>query len=388
MSRALRRTLAVIGLAAGVVSLVWHYSRPEPTAVTLATVERGTVNSTVANTRAGTVNACRRARITPAASGQVAQLLVHEGDRVNKGDLLLELWNEDLAAELTLSQRDARAAKARVEEACVRAENAQREAQREGALYQKGLVSSDASERAATDAAALAAACEATRGNAGVADARVAVARAALERTRLRAPFNGTVAEVTGEVGEFVTPSPPGIPTPPAIDLVDTDCLYVTAPIDEVDAPAIRPGMPAQITLDAFPGRSFAGHVRRVAPYVLDREKQARTVDVEIDFDNPGELRNLLPGYSADVEIILESHLDALRVPTQAVLEGNRVLLWPPATGVLEQRDFVPGLSNWNWTEVTSGLQAGERIVTSVEREGVQAGVQVVPDPAAQGKTQ
>jgi hypothetical protein len=47
---------------------------------------------------------------------------------------------------------------------------------------------------------------------------------------------------VTGEVGEFTTPSPPGIPTPPAVDLIDDSCLYVSAPMDEVDAPRLKTG--------------------------------------------------------------------------------------------------------------------------------------------------
>ena len=77
-------------------------------------------------------------------------------------------------------------------------------------------------------------------------------ARAALDKTRLTAPFGGTVAEINGELGEFVTPSPIGVPTPPAVDLIDTTSLYVSAPIDEVDAPDIRADMAAHISLDAF----------------------------------------------------------------------------------------------------------------------------------------
>ena len=73
-------------------------------------------------------------------------------------------------------------------------------------------------------------------------------------RTVLVAPFDGTVAKIVGEVGEYSTPSPPGVPTPPAIDLIDESCLYVTAPMDEVDAPKMRAGQPVRITLDALPG--------------------------------------------------------------------------------------------------------------------------------------
>ena len=128
----------------------------------------------------------------------------------------------------------------------------------------------------------------------------------ASQRTVLVAPFDGTVAKIVGEVGEYSTPSPPGVAMPPAIDLIDESCLYVKAPMDEVDAPKIAVGQPVRITLDALPGRSFAGKVRRIAPYVTAVEKQARTVEIEVDFDDPQSAGRLLVGYSADVEVILD----------------------------------------------------------------------------------
>jgi HlyD family secretion protein len=203
------------------------------------------------------------------------------------------------------------------------------------------------------------------------------VAEAALARTRLMAPFAGTVAEVNGELGEFVTPSPVGIPTPPAIDLIDTSCLYVLAPIDEVDAPEIRAGMPARILLDAFGKEHFEGAVRRVAPYVLDREQQARTVDVEVDFLDAGEERNLLPGYSADIEVILERHDDTLRIPSETLLEGLRVYVYDPDSRTIQSVQLEIGLSNWQHTEVRSGLREGQRIVRSLGREGLEDGARV-----------
>jgi len=207
------------------------------------------------------------------------------------------------------------------------------------------------------------------------------VARAERDRTLLRAPFDGVVAEVNGELGEFITPSPPGIPTLPAVDLIDDSCLYVSAPIDEVDAPAIRVGMPVSVSLDAFPGRRGAGQVRRIAPYVLDREKQSRTVEVEVDLNRPEDLEGLLAGYSADVEIVRETREGVRRIPSAALLEGSKVLVLREADGRLESRAVETGLSNWEYTEVRAGLEAGERVVTSVGREGVKAGVRAVPEP-------
>jgi HlyD family secretion protein len=356
-----------------IAALVVWFGRPQPVAVMVRTVDRGLVQNTIANTRAGTIKACNRAGISPSTGGQIASLPVQVGDRVEAGQRLLELWNADLQAQVALAGSEARASAALARQACVLAEVAARDAARLQTLREKGLTTEEDADKADGNARGQAAACDAARANTDVSRARLDVARASLERTRLSAPFAGIVAEINGEVGEFVTPSPVGIPTPPAIDLVDINCLYASAPIDEVDAPGIRVGMPAKISLDAFPGTPFDGRVRRVAPYVRDVEKQARTVDVEVDFADPADTHRMLPGYSADIEVIIEQREKVVRVPTEGILEGNRVLVLG-ADGRLAQRTVETGLSNWVYTEVERGLDPGERIVVSVDRDGVEDG--------------
>ncbi len=373
-------SLAALGVVLGGV---FYMTRSESVAVVVQEVGYGPVQSTVANTRAGTVNACRRARISPAAGGQVARVAVREGVRVKAEQVLLELWNEDVEAQLDLARQESIAAQARAEDVCVRAEDAAREARRLGQLHERGLASDERRDQANTEAKAKDAACRAARANLLVSEAQIAVSRASIDKTILRAPFDGIVAEVYPEVGEYMTPSPPGIATPPAVDLIDDSCVYVTAPIDEVDAAAIRTGMAAVITLDALRDRSFRGKVRRIAPYVVDVLKQARTVDVEVVFDDAEETKQLLIGYSADTEIILERKPRVLRVPSEAVLEGNRVLLLDPAREELTERTFQPGLFNWRFTEVESGLDEGDLLVTSLEREGVENGARAVRDSAS-----
>ncbi len=375
--------MTIVLAAALVAAAVWYWTRPQPVPVVLQKIDRGRVEASVANTRAGTVEACERAKMAPPTGGQVASIAVREGDRVRARQVLLSLWNEDRKAEVKLAESELVASRAKTEEACALAESAAREAQRLLKLQKSRLVAEDQIDKAMSDAEARKAACRAGRATEQQSLARIDVARAALERTILRAPFAGVVAEVNAKLGEYVTPSPPGIPTLPAIDLVGEQCLYVSAPIDEVDAPAIRPGQPTRITLDAFAGRDFKGGVRRVAPYVLDLEKQARTVEVEATFTDPAETANLLPGYSADIEVILDAREDVLRVPTEAVLEGYRVLAYQADTQRLEERRFKPGLANWKYTEVLEGLREGERIVVSVEREGVAAGARVIPEAQA-----
>jgi HlyD family secretion protein len=337
------------------------------------------VAATVTNTRAGTVDACRRAGLSPAMGGQIARLPVKDGEYVEQRELLLELWNEDLRAELELAERDAVAARSRAREACVVADVAAREAERLMALHDQGLVSDEAADKAVGQAESTAAACSAARDATRVNEARIDVTNAQLERTRLRAPFAGVIAEINGELGEFVTPSPVGIPTPPTVDLIDSSCLYISAPIDEVDAPLISVGQPARISLDAFPDRVFPGHVRRIAPYVLDIERQARTVEIEAEIaDSSNE--GLLPGYSADVEIVLSSKTEALRIPSSAVLPDGSIYVLDPDTGVIESRSIERGISNWEYTEVVRGLSAGERVVGSIDREGVRDGALARPE--------
>ncbi len=372
MKRAFRWLLLLVTVASA--TAVWRFTRPEPVTVSLYRVTRGPVASTVANTRVGTVKACRRSNVAPATGGQVARLNVAEGSRVKKDQILLEIWNDDLRAQLALAEAELIAAKARAKEACLLAEGAEREARRQAGLQRRRLVAEETADTAETNARSKRAAYEAAQSSIEVSRARVAVAQSTLRRTIIRAPFTGVVAELNAELGEFITPSPTGIATLPPIDLLDLSCRYVSAPIDEVDTAAIRTDMQAFVSLDAFPKQCWRGSVRRIAPYVLEREKQARTVEVEVEITDPLALQDLLPGYSADIEVVIEARDQVLRVPSEAVLEGSRVLVFDETAGRLEERVFDAGLSNWEYTEVRAGLAEGEQIVVSLGQEGVKAG--------------
>lgn len=378
MNRRYIRWIVLVLIIAVAAVIIWHFTRPDPVEVLLKPVDRGIVERTVANTRAGTVEACRRAKLSPSIGGQIAKLPIREGDKVTGGDLLLEIWNKDLVAQVRLVESEAEAAKARARAALLKAEVAQREANRLVKLRHTGAASEEQTDKAVTDAKALKADYEAAKATALMSESRVGVAKANLDRTRLIAPFNGVIAEINGELSEYVTPSPTGIPTPPVVDLIDNTCFYVTAPIDEVDVPNITPGMPARISLDAFGDRRFAGKVLRIAPYVLDREKQARTVDVEVQFTIPEDIRQLLAGYSADVEIILDVRENTLRIPTEAVLEGNRVFVYLSEDKKIKERTFKGGISNWYYTEVISGLKPNELVVVNVDRAGMKDGAAAV----------
>ena len=343
-----------------VVSSFFYNGSEEAIKVLAVKPEIKMVEQTVSNTRAGTIDACRRSKMSPAMGGQIATLAVEEGDMVEKDQILLELWNKETKARVKAAERSA-------DQTCIISAKAQRDADRSNELFSKGLASEEAKEAAVTNAESGLAACNAAK-------AQVEVTKASLERTQLIAPFGGIVAEIEGELGEYVTPSPVGVATKPTLDLIDNTCIYIKAPIDEIDAPEVVAGLKSRITMDAFGQKEFPATVRRVAPYVLDLEKQARTVEIEAVFDNPQEF--LLPGYSADITIIVDTSEETLSIPSQAVMGGNSVYLIN-SDGTISEKEIEVGLSNWQVTEVLGGLSVDDQIVLSIDRKGLEDGVKV-----------
>ena len=385
MSSTLIRRLLLALLVLGLLGAgIWWAKRPKPVAVLVTTIDQGRVESSIANTRAGTVEACMRTKLSATMGGRIEVLAVKEGDKVKKGQLLMKLWNDDQQAQSSLAMAQVETARKRVVEACTVAASAERESERQTSLFKQGFISGSRDEQARSEAQARRAGCDAAKADVAQTQARVNATRVEQNRTVLYAPFAGTVAKIVGEVGEYSTPSPPGVPTPPAIDLIDDTCLYVRAPMDEVDAPKISAGQTVRISFDALPKQSFPGKVKRVAPYVSAVEKQARTVDIEATLDIAADKAapRLLVGYSADVEVVLALRESVVRVPTSALQEGGRVLL-AGADGTLQERKLKTGLANWEFTEVLEGLAAGDKVVTSLEREGVKPGASYTVDDKA-----
>lgn len=370
-----RLALLAAGLAAVWVLRATVFAAA-PLEVEVIAAERGRVEETVTNSRAGTVTARRRAKLSPEVGGEVLRLPYREGDAVAAGEVLLELDSRSQQARLVLSEREHEAATAERRRACLAADRARRELDRFSRLAADRIVSEDLLDRAETTHAETEAACAAARAQEARARAAVVLAQTEVDKTVVRAPFDGVVAEVSIEVGEWTTPSPPALPVPPVIDVLDPGSIYVSAPMDEVDSARIRPGQPARVTVDSHRDRELDGRVVRVAPYVLDLQEQNRTVEIEVDLDDRDLSARLLPGTSADVEIILAAEEDVLRAPTSALIEGRVVLVL--ADGVLVERAVVTGSRNWNFTEIESGLAEGDLVVTSLDREEIRAGAEAV----------
>jgi len=371
-----RRAASRLAIVALILGLGWlaraTVFAPDPVPVRTVAVERGRVEETVTNSRAGTVKARRRARLAPETGGRVLSLPHRRGSSVHEGDVLLRLADAVQGARLQLAEDERDAAAAQVDQACLAAERAVRERSRTRELASQGIVSPDQIDAVDSQARTAEAACRAARAAAERAASAVVLAQAELRQTVLVAPFDGIVADTFIEEGEWTTPSPPAIPIPPALDLIDPRSIYVSAPMDEVDSARVRVGQTARVTIDSHPGRTFAAHVVQVAPYVEDQLEQNRTVEIELELDDPSLALALLPGTSADAEVVLSGRDGVLRLPTSALLEGGKALVLEKDR--LVERTLQLGLRNWDFTELQGGLPLGARVVVSLDRPEVMAG--------------
>lgn len=374
-SRGIRRLVLGILLLLVGVGIYARFLRPPVAEVMVYTVQTGLVEETVTNARSGTLRSRRRAVLAPEVAGQVATLHVREGQRVAPGEILLELEDAAARAALHLAQRALEVAQAAAREACIAADLALRERTRQEDLFRKGLASQAVRDRAVNEARVAQARCEAAQAEARRAEAAVEQAQVHLEQTRLRAPFGGMVTRLDVDVGEWIGPGMGSTPGGGVVELMDPDHLYVEAPIDEVDAGRLRPGLPVRVTLATHPDQVFSGTLVRIAPYVEAIRGESRTVQVEVGLDPlPSEVL-LLPGTTADVEIVLDAREQVPRIPTFAVMEGDQVLV--VEGGTLVARKIQIGLRNWNYVEVREGLRPGEKIAVNLEQSGVRAGVRV-----------
>ncbi len=205
-------------------------------------------------------------------------------------------------------------------------------------------------------------------------EAAVESARVILEKYSIPAPFTGVISDILVEVGETTSM----LGALPLFELLDLAHLYGIAKVDEVDLSRVRPGLAVRLTLDALPRHPIMGEVLRIAPFVSEVEEHNRTGEIEIGLPAIDNGTALVPGMSTTVEVIVAKKERALRIPTAALLPDKRVFV--VEKGRAAERKLAVGLSNWEHTEVVSGLSDGDVVILSVEKKELVAGVRVSPE--------
>jgi RND family efflux transporter MFP subunit len=304
-------------LALAVTGLVWW--RALPPAVTIALATTGPAIEAVYAT--GSVEPVRWARVGPVLRGRVVAVLVEEGERVAPGQVMARL--------------DDREARARVDEAEVRAAQAAEDLARVRPLVASGVVSRAEFDRRESEARAARAVAE-------------AVARR-LDDYLVRAPATGVVLRRDAEVGEVVD-------TTAALFWVgETLPLRVTAEVDEEDIARVAVGQRAVLRADAFPGRVMEAEVAQITP-MGDTTRKSYRVRLALPEDTP-----LRIGMTVEANIVLREDPEAVLVPPRAIAEGGRVFVVEQE--IARARRVEPGVQGPRAIEIRRGLAAGEAVV-------------------------
>jgi HlyD family secretion protein len=369
--RMIRGWLLVLLVVAGTIAAIQYFLlRPVPVEVRVYRVQKGLVEETVSSTKAGSVRSRRVAEISVEAPGTIVEIHAREGAEVKKGAPLVSLDRRDAAAATEVAKKELASAEAAVAEAQARWADAVRERDRV-----RELIKTESAPRAQVDQAetlekVTAAALSAAKARVELQKSIVERAELALAKCDIFAPFDGVVATLASEVGEWA------VPGRMVMRIIDPKELYVRAELDEVDIGQIRTGLEARVTLDPYKDRKLKGEITRISPFVSEIHEQNRTVVVEIELELSVNGIHLKHGLSADVEVILQRRPEALRIPTLALLQGGKVLV-VGAERLAETRPVKIGLKNWEFAEVLEGLAPGDSVIVSLESESVKEGVQV-----------
>lgn len=301
--------------------------------------------------------------------GKVKAKHVRQGDKVKAGDVLLEIDPADQNASIATALSQAAAARARTMTAKATLAEINQQAKRAQSLANEGIGPKGAADDLNARVASLTQQVAAAEAEAKAADALVAALRVNLANFTIIAPISGTVVNKPPDVGEFVGPQPAGV----AIDMggvqiADFSTLMVETDVPEQRLSQVKLGGPAEIVLDAFPGKRFRGRAQEITPTV-NRTKATVTVKVAFVDENEG----VLPEMSARVSFLSgELDKEAMKAPPKTIVPGSAIVelngskvVYRLESGVVRVNPVTLGPAFGNGFEVESGVTSGTRIVNN-----------------------
>lgn len=283
-----------------------------------AGVERRSLEVIVGS--AGVVEPLASVEVKSKASGEVLELKVETGDNVNAGDLMVRIDPRTVQNRLDQAEAELKAALSR-------RSISESQMQRAERLVKQGTLTETDFEQAALELA---------NAEAQVVSANVAVenARIAVDDTDIRAPVNGTIIEKPVEKGQVISsPTQDFGGGTLLLKMADLSAVQVRALIDETDIGKVRAGMPARVTVAAYPNQPFDGDVVKIEPQAVV-DQNVTMFAVIISIQNPDGL--LLPGMNAEVDVSIASRRDVLTIPVMALRTERDVSATAGILGISE----------------------------------------------------
>lgn len=323
----------------------------------------------------GYVVADTKAAVGSKTTGRLEWLGVREGSAVKAGEIIARMDNADIRAQLAQREADVESARARVRQAEAEQVDADFNFQRQQDLKAQGFVAQSAVDAARNRAQQARATIAAQQAAVRASQAAVREVRVALDNTVIRAPFAGVVLTKQADVGDVVSPLSASANSKAAVvTLADLSTLEIEADVSETSLAKAHVDQPVEIQLDALPGLRLAGSVSRIVPTV---DRSRATVKFKVRFDEKDP--RVLPDMSAKVAF-LERALKAEELSPRlavnpAALVNGQVFVF--RDGIAHAQTVATGNKLGDLIEVKSGLQTGD-IVILKPPANLQDGAKVV----------
>jgi HlyD family secretion protein len=376
-----KKSLLIVAAVAVVAAGAFVAARrgPKPTPVETATVGREDIQAKV--TANGKVQAQKKVDISATIPGQITRLAVREGDRVAKGQFLLQIDAVNPRASARSSEFSMQALTQDQQSAHANLEQARADLRRAEENFAARIIPEAEIQRARTAVATAQAAVQATARRVEQARATMEGARDTLAKTTVRSPIDGVVTAKRVEEGEVAVIGIQNSPGTVLLTISDMSVVETELDVDETSVPSVKPGQEARIRIDAYPNRTFKGVVTEVggSPILPAAGAASNAIKFRVKVqikDPPPDIR---PGLSVQADILTGFRPQALVVPIQALVIRDRerkpgdaatgtprdeegVFLMEGSTAAF--RPIQTGLLGELSLEVVSGLKGGETLIT------------------------
>jgi HlyD family secretion protein len=412
-------TLAVLIIGAGVVAANLYYKQEKGVTVTVEAIKARDLEAVVS--ASGKIQPKRLVNISADTSGRVVDLAVNEGDRIKKGQFLLQIDPKSLRTRVDSGTASLQAAEASldqqrqsVETAKVQLEQIKKNLARQRDLWNQQLTTREALEKAENDVKSAESSLQEREKQVGSQAARISQEKAGLEsarydlsKVRIESPIDGIVTRRNIQEGETAVIGTMNNAGTVLLTLADMSVIQAEVEVDETNIPNVSLGQIAKITIDALPDRSFKGHVSEIGNSPIQATgasagtRQATNFKVVVVVDE--QIPDVRPGFTctADITTATRASVTAVPIPAVAVREliynekgdivrperkGPRRRTTEPSPAATELppgqtrketegvfvvknniAEFMPiklGISGDKYFEVLNGLHAGDQVLT------------------------
>ncbi|HEX9967822.1 MAG TPA: efflux RND transporter periplasmic adaptor subunit [Solirubrobacterales bacterium] len=378
MKRKVLWVVAAVLVLAALGGFAYSRRGPQPTEVQTAKVGREDLQAKVSAN--GKIQAQKKVDISATIPGQITHLAVEEGDRVRKGQFLLQIDSVNPRAAARSNEYSMQALREELQSSQAMLAQARDDLRRAEGNYRAGILPAADLERARTAVRTAEAAVQATQRRIDQARATLEGARDTLAKTTIRSPMDGIVTARRVEEGEVAVIGVQNSPGTVLLTISDMSVVEAELEVDETSIPSVKVGQEARVRLDAYPNQTFRGVVTEVgsSPLVA-AANQAIKFKVKVRLDNPPA--GIKPGLSARADILTGFRGQALSVPLQALVvrdvERKPGQPAPPPDAPREQegvyvmeggkarfQSLKTGLVGELSIEVLAGLKGGETVIT------------------------